>query len=70
MAAAEMDGSHRLTKDTQSLTNELQQMLHRIGNRNHLGKISPKSSIAYVRKVIRQVNGEYKKKIKIWPVKV
>ena len=53
-----MDSAHGLEKGTNSLTNELQQVLHCVGKRKHLDEISPWSAIVYAHKVTRWVNEE------------
>ena len=43
----EMDSTHVMKKDTNRITNKIQQVLHWVGNHNNLGEISPMSVIAY-----------------------
>ena len=51
-----MDGAHGLLKDKNNLANELQQVLHCVGKRNNISEISPRSAIAYARKVVIWLN--------------
>ena len=56
VATAEMDGANGLPKDTNSLINELQQVLYCVFIRNIINNITSKSAIYYIRKVTRYIN--------------
>ena len=53
-----MGNSNGLPKDTIRLANELNQVLHCIGNKNVVGQVNYKSAMKYARKVIQWVNEE------------
>ena len=52
MSTAGMDGGHGIPTDTNSLTTELQQVIHCVGKHNNLSNISPRSAIHFPRRVI------------------
>ena len=60
-ATSEMDGAHGLTRDTMSLANELQQVLHGAGKRR-IGKESKHNSAKmYAHRFIKEINKEDEK---------
>ena len=58
MATKEMGGEHGLPRDSRSLTNELQQVIHGIGKKRVVNKIQPNSSYSNDRRVMQWVNKE------------
>ena len=58
MATTEIEDSHGLQRDTTTISDELQQVLHGVGRRDVAKTITPDSALRYARRVIAQVNKE------------
>ena len=58
MATTEIEGAHGLTRDTTTISNELQQVLHGVGRRDANKTITPDYALRYCRRVIAHVNKE------------
>ena len=56
MAKTEIEVAHGLPRDTTTISNELQQVLHRVGRRDANETITPESALRYARRVIGGVN--------------
>ena len=56
MATAEIEGAHGLPRDTSTISDELQQVLHGVGRRDANKTITPDSALRYARRVIGRVN--------------
>ena len=58
VATSEIDGAHKLPRDTTSLKNELQQVLHEVGKRGIGNLTKEKITQRYDRRVIKWINRE------------
>ena len=58
MATTKIEGAHGLQKDTTTISDELQQVLHGMGHRGVAKTITPDSALRYARRVIARVNKE------------
>ena len=58
MATTELEGAHPLPRDTTTIFNELQQVLHGVVCQDVAITITPDSKIRYDRRVIERVNKE------------
>ena len=58
MAKTEIEGAHGLPRDTTTICNELQKVLHGVGCPDVAITITPDSAIRYARRVIECVNKE------------
>ena len=58
MATTEIEVAHEIPRDTTSISNELQQVLHGVGRQDAKKTITPPSTIRYSHRVIARVNKE------------
>ena len=58
METTEIEGAHGLPRDTNTISDELQQVLHGVGRRDVTKTITPDSALRYIRRVIAHVNKE------------
>ena len=58
METIEIEGAHVLPRDTTTISDELQQVLHGVGRRDANKTITPDSALKYARRVIARVNKE------------
>ena len=56
MATTEIEGAHGLPRDTNTIYDELQQVLHGVGRRDANKTITPDSELRYARRLIGRVN--------------
>ena len=56
MVTTEIEGAHGLPRDTTTISNELQQVLHGVGRRDVAKTITLDSALRYSRRVIARVN--------------
>ena len=56
VSTTEIDGANGLPRDTTTISNELQQVLHGVGCRYANKTITPPSALRYARRVIARVN--------------
>ena len=55
VATIEIEGAHGLPRDTNTISDELQQVLHGVGRRYAKKIITPDSALRYARRVIARV---------------
>ena len=58
MATTEIEGAHGLPRDTSTISDELQQVLHGVGRRDANKTSTPPSALRYAHRVIARVNKE------------
>ena len=58
MAETKIEGAHGLPRDTNTIYDELQQVIHSVGRRDANKTIKSRSALRYVRRVIARVNKE------------
>ena len=58
METTEIEGAHGLPRDTTTISDELQQVLHNVGRRDANKTITPDSALRCARRVIVRVNKE------------
>ena len=58
MATTEIEGAHGLSRDTTTISDELQQVIHGVGCRDSNKTITPDSALRYACRVIACVNKE------------
>ena len=58
METTEIEGAHGFPRDTYTISDELQQVLHGVGRRDSNKIITPDSALMYARRVIARVNKE------------
>ena len=56
MATKEIEGAYGLPRDTNTISDELQQVLHNVGRRDVAKTITLDSALRYARRVIARVN--------------
>ena len=56
VSTAEVEVAYGLPRDTTTISNELQQVLHGVGRREAKNTITPPSKLRYARRVIARVN--------------
>ena len=60
VVATEIEGVHGLPRDTNTISNELQQVMHGVGRQESNKTIKSRSTIRYACRVIARVNKEEK----------
>ena len=58
MATTEIEVAHELPRDTTTISNEIQQVLHGVGYQDANKTITPDSALRYDRRVIARLNKE------------
>ena len=58
MATTEIEGAHGLPRDTTTISDELQKVLHGVGRRDVAITITPDSALRYAHRLIARVNKE------------
>ena len=58
MTTTEIEGAHGLPRDTNTIYDELKQVLHGVGRRYANKTITPDSALRYARRSIGRVNKE------------
>ena len=58
VATTEIEGAYGLSRDTCTISDELQQVLYGVGRQDANSTITPESALRYARRVVARVNKE------------